>query len=52
MDKYFCEDSMSPTTVNKIRDYLYSKLKEPILDNRPIIFLWVCGIYGNYTSWC
>lgn len=39
MDKYFCEDSMSPTTVNKIRDYLYSKLKEPILDNRPIIFL-------------
>ncbi len=39
MKKYFCEDSMSPTTVNKFTDYLYSKLKDPILDKRPIIFL-------------
>ncbi len=39
MEKYFCEDSMSPTTVNKFRDYLYSKLKTPLSDKRPIIFL-------------
>ena len=38
MDKYYCEDSMSPTTVNKIRDYLYSKLKEPVLNNRYYYF--------------
>lgn len=39
MEKYFCEDSMSPTTVNKFKEYLYSKLKEPILNKQPIIFL-------------
>lgn len=39
MEKYFCEDSMSPTTVNKFKEYLYSKLKKPILNKQPIIFL-------------
>lgn len=39
MEEYFCEDSLSPTTANKFKDYLYSKLITPILDKRPIIFL-------------
>ena len=39
MENNFCEDCLSPTTINKVRDYLYSKLQNPILEKRPIIFL-------------
>ena len=39
MGKCFCEDSMSQIASNGIRDYLYLKLKEPISEKRPIIFL-------------
>lgn len=39
MEKYFCTDSMAPNAVSEIRDYLLIKLKSPITEGRPIIFL-------------
>ena len=39
MEKCFCVDSMAPNAASQIRDYLLIKLKAPIIEKRPIIFL-------------
>ena len=39
MDDCFYIDSLSPNSSNELGEYLYIKLKDIFLENRPIIFL-------------
>ena len=39
MDNYFCVDSLSPNSSHELGEYLYIKLKDIFIENRPIIFL-------------
>ena len=39
MDNCFCVDSLSPNSSHELGEYLYIKLKDIFIENRPIIFL-------------
>ena len=39
MDNCFCVDSFSPNSSHELGEYLYIKLKDIFIENRPIIFL-------------
>ena len=39
MDNCFCIDSLSPNSSHELGEYLYIKLKDIFIENRPIIFL-------------
>ena len=39
MDNCFCVDSLSPNSSHELGEYLYIKLKDIFMENRPIIFL-------------
>ena len=43
MDDCFYIDSLSPNSSNELGEYLYIKLKDIFLENRPIIFLCIYG---------
>ena len=39
MDNCFCIDSLSPNSSHELGEYLYIKLKDIFIENRPIVFL-------------